>query len=425
MIAAVSRILASCAVLASFLAGAVPARAEKDGDWPQFLGPQRNGVSTETGINLDWKVKAPRTIWKKPLGNGFSSLAIAGDRLVTQTKRDDRDIVVCLAVEDGKELWTYDAAPSYLDKQHQGAGPRSTPAIVRDRVYCLFPRGELVCLTVKKGELVWRANIFEVSGAKDRAGDVFYWGLSSSPLVEGDVVIVQPGGDKDNSVLALNKDDGKRVWSVGADPAGYGSPTVMEIDRKRQIVCPTGQSILGIDPVKGDLLWRYAFGNLFNATCATPVWTGDVLFVSAAYGAGCAALEIVRDGDKWTVKEKWANSNLMAHMATSVVHDGCVYGCNGDLASWSLRCLDLKTGEIKWKERQSCRSSFVAAEGCLFSWGERGTLQLIELNPERYVLKGEAADLLAYKAWAMPALAHKRLYLRDENNILCLDLGKE
>jgi outer membrane protein assembly factor BamB len=426
MPANVRRALTTSAVVAlMLLAAALPASAETEGDWPQFLGPRRDGVSAETGLNLDWKTKPPRTVWKKPLGNGFSSLAIAGDRLVTQTKRDERDIVVCLSIDDGKELWAYDAAPSYIDKQHQGAGPRSTPTIAGDRVYCLFPRGELVCLTTKKGELVWKTNIFEVSCARDRAGDVLYWGLSASPLVEGDVVIVQPGGDNNNSVIALNKDSGKQVWGAGADPAGYGSPVVIEVGKKRQIVCPTGQSILGIDPVKGDLLWRYAFGNVFNATCATPVWTGDALFVSAAYGGGCAALEIAPDGDKWTVKERWANNNLLAHMATSVVHGGYVYGCNGDLASWSLRCLDLETGEIKWKERQSCRCSFVAADGCLFSWGERGTLQLIDLNPDRYVLKGEAAVLLASKAWAMPALAHKRLYLRDENNLLCLELGKE
>ena len=176
---AVRRAMTTIAVVALMLPAAVPlVRAETEGDWPQFLGPRRDAVSTETGLNLDWKTKPLRTVWKKPIGNGFSSLAVAGDRLVTQTKRDDRDVAVCLSVDDGKELWAYDAAPSYIDKQHQGAGPRSTPTIAGDRVYCLFPRGELVCLTMKKGELVWKANIFEVSGAKDRAGDILYWGLT-------------------------------------------------------------------------------------------------------------------------------------------------------------------------------------------------------------------------------------------------------
>jgi outer membrane protein assembly factor BamB len=419
------RILALTAALAG-LWPAGSARAQADGDWPQFLGPRRDGVSAATGLNLDWKAKPPPTIWKKPIGAGFSSVAVVGDRLVTQTQRDDRQWVVCLSTKDGSELWSFDAAAPYIDRQHQGAGPRSTPTIVGDRVYCLFPRGELVCLTLDKGEKVWTTNIFQASGAKDHFSDVFYWGVSMSPLVEGDVVIVQPGGDKDNSVVAFSKDNGKLAWGVGTDAAGYGSPIVVDIGKKRQVICPTGQSVLGVDPVKGELLWRHGFGNVFNATCATPVWSGDALFVSAAYGAGCAAVEVQPDGEKWAVRERWANPNLQAHMATPVVRDGCVYGCNGDLGALSLRCLDLKTGEVRWKERQPGRCSFVAAEGCLFSWGERGTLRLIELNPDKYVLKSEAADLLSgSKAWAMPALAHQRLYLRDETTLLCLDLGKE
>jgi outer membrane protein assembly factor BamB len=421
------RSLARSACLAIWLAAAAVAsvRAGSDGEWPQLLGPHRNGVSDETGLNLDWKAKPPKTRWKVPLGSGYSSLAVAGDRLVTTAKRGDRGIVVCLATDDGKELWSYDAAPSYTDKQHQGAGPRSTPTIAGGKVYCLFPRGDLVCLTLAKGDFVWKTNILDASGTKDRVNEVFYWGLSASPLVEGDLVITQPGGDKDNSVVAFHKDTGKMVWGVGADPSGYGSPIVVEANKRRQLVVPTGRSILGVDPVKGDLLWRYEFGNRFDANCATPVWMDDVLVVSAAYGVGCAALEIVADGDKQSVREKWKNNNLQSLMATSIVRDGFVYGCHGDLGSWSLRCLDLKTGEIKWKEKQANRCAFVAADGCLFSIGERGTLQLIELNPDKYVLKGEIPDLLTYKAWAMPALAKKRLYLRDETNVLCLELAKE
>ncbi len=322
-------------------------------------------------------------------------------------------------------MWAYDAAPAYVDRQHQGAGPRSTPTVAGDRVYCLFPRGELVCVTLAKGEEVWKTNIFEATKAKDHFQDFYYWGQAASPLVEGDVVIVQPGGDKDNSVVAFDKRDGKMVWGVGSDPSGYGSPIAIDVGKTRQVVCPTGQSILGIDPVKGGLLWRYPFPNLASAVCATPVWTGDVLFISAAYGTGCAALEIAPDGDKWTAHEKWTNGNLQTHFATAVIHDGYVYGCHGDLAFWTLRCLDLKTGEVRWKQRLPCRISFVAADGCLFGLTEKGTLQLIEINPDKYVLKGELPDLLASKAWAAPALSRKRLYLRDENNLLCVDLGKQ
>jgi outer membrane protein assembly factor BamB len=392
-------------------------------DWPQFLGPRRNGVSAETGLNLDWKAKPPKTLWKVPLSPGFSALAVAGDRVVTAVERGDRDFLVCLGADDGKEQWACDAAPAYIDRQHAGPGPRSTPTVAGGKVYCLFPHGDLVCATLEKGELVWKKNILEETKTKERADEFYYWGLSASPLVEGDLVIVQPGGNKDNSVIAFDKDNGRFVWGVGNDPSCYSSPIAIDACKRRMVVCQTGKSVLGIDPAKGELLWRCEFGAPFDAACATPVWDGETLFVSAAYGGGTAALEITADGDKVGVREKWRNKSLQSVFATSIVKDGFVYGCHGDNGPWSLRCLDLKTGEVKWQEKSPCRCSFVSAEGCLFSWGERGTLQLIELNPDKLVVKCEMTDLLAFKAWPMPALANKRLYLRDDKNALCLDLS--
>jgi outer membrane protein assembly factor BamB len=410
--------------LAVVLALTPAARAGKDAPWPQLLGPGRNGLSADTGLNLDWADHPPRVLWKVALGSGFSSLAVLDDRLITQAKKGERDHVVCLSTADGKELWSYDAAPSYLDRQRHGAGPRATPTVAGDRVYCLFPMGELVCLKTADGAKVWQTNILEASGTKNRAGEVYYWGLSASPLVEGDLVIVQPGGDKDNSVVAFDRRTGKKVWGVAGDPSAYGSPIVIEAAGRRQIVCPTGKSILGVDP-KGELLWRYEFGNPFDATCATPVWADGLLFVSAAYGVGCAALEIAADGDKVVVKEKWRNKDLQNLMATSIVQDGCIWGCHGDLGARFLRCLDLKTGKVKWERRlDRDRWSFVAAEKRLICVGERGGVYLVEADPEKYVARGELKDLLTYKAWAMPALANRRLYLRDEKQLVCVDLAR-
>jgi outer membrane protein assembly factor BamB len=399
---------------------AVPARGD---DWPQFLGPRRNGVSAETGLNLDWKAKPPKTLWKVAVGSGYSSLAVRGDRLITTTKRGDRDVIVCLAAADGKELWSADGAPTYTDRQGHCKGPRGTPTLDGDRVHCLFGGGELVCVKVADGALLWKTNILEATGTTPR-GDQFYWGQSLSPLVEGEVVIVQPGG-KDRSVVAFHRDTGKIVWGVGSDPSGYSSPIVIEAAGRRQIVCPTGKSVVGIDPAKGELLWRYEIGNPFNATAATPVWTGKLLFVSAAYGAGSAALEITADGEKVTAREKWKNKELQTLMATAVAQGDHVYGFHGDLGNFGLRCLDLNTGERKWVERYPWRMAFIAAEGHLIAVGERGTVQLIEATPAKATVKGELPDLLLYKAWAMPALANKRLYLRDESHVLCVDLGKD
>jgi outer membrane protein assembly factor BamB len=248
------------------------------------LGPNRDGIIRDKGLNLDWKTKVPPVLWKVPIGNGFSSVIIVDDRIYTQAKRGPNDGVVCFDSRDGKELWFVVAAPSYIDRQRQGPGPRSTPAYHQGKLYCLFPMGELLCLTTD-GKKVWQANMFRDTGARIPAGENFYWGVSMSPLVEGDLVIVQPGGTNGNSVAAYHKETGKLVWTAGSDPIGYASPITISVTGKKQLIVPTGQSVLGIQPATGQVMWRYEFGNQFNATCASPVWAENLLFVSAAYGA--------------------------------------------------------------------------------------------------------------------------------------------
>jgi outer membrane protein assembly factor BamB len=396
-------------------------------DWPQILGPERNGIITDTGLNLDWKTTPPKILWKVPIGHAYSSVAIVGDRLFTMAKRDERDIALCLDTNTGKELWSYEAVPSYIDVQKQGAGPRATPTYHQGKLYCLFARGELLCLT-DKGEKLWQRDMFKDTGAKSQEGEFYYWGVSMSPLVEGDVVIVQPGGTKNNSVAAYHKDTGKLLWTTGSDPMGYASPIAITVDGTRQVVVPTGQSILGIEPTKGKILWRYPFGNKFNVTCAIPVWKDNLLFVSAAYGGGCAALEIIRRGkgdDPWTVRKKWTNKKEMQNlMATSMIVDGHIYGCHGDLAAFFLRCLDLQTGKVNWEKRVEGRYSLLALEKHILCWYERGNLSLIEATPAAFRLKAELPELLTYKSWAMPAYTDGKLYLRDQRHLLCLDLWK-
>jgi outer membrane protein assembly factor BamB len=392
--------------------------------WAQFLGPRRDGIIRETGLNIDWTAKQPATLWKVPLGAGFSSVAVVGDRLYTMAKRGERDGIACLAVADGKEVWWKDGPASYIDVQRQGAGPRSTPTYHHGKLYCLFPMGELLCVSADGKEL-WQKNMFQETGAKNRAGDVFYWGVAQSPLVEADAVIVQPGGDKGNSIVAFHKDTGKKLWSVGDDPIGYSSPIAITAAGRRQVVVCTGQSVVGLDPAKGTLLWRYAFGNRFDVTCATPQWIDDVLFVSAAYGVGCAALKLIAEGDTIKVEERWRNRNLKNQFTTSVVVQGHVYGSDGDLGAISFRCLDLKTGAIKWQDRRPGKCGLLAVDRHLLCVTENGTLRLIEADPARYVPKAELADLLTYKTWAAPALLNGRLYLRDDKHLLCLDLRKD
>lgn len=407
------------------LARAADPAAGDPAQWAQFLGPRRDGISRETGLNTDWEAKKPATLWKVPLGAGMSSVAVVGDRVYTMTNRGDMDVVVCLDTAKGKEVWSADGAPKYTDVQKQGTGPRATPTYHEGKLYCLFPLGDFVCLDAAKGKEVWRKNIFKETGAKNRAGDFFYWGVSQSPLVEGELVVVQPGGDKDNSVAAFHKDTGKLVWGAGSDPLGYSSPVALTAAGRRQVVVYTGRSAVGIDPAKGTLLWRYEIGNKFDCNCATPQWADDLLFLSSAYGVGCAALTLTADGGKVKAEAKWRNKNLKNQFSTSVIVKGHVYGCDGDLGAVFFRCLDLQTGAVKWEDRRPGKCSVLAYDGHIVCAGERGTVRLIEANPEKYVPRGELEDLLTYKTWAQPALLQGRLYLRDDKHLVCLDVRKE
>jgi outer membrane protein assembly factor BamB len=339
-------------------------------------------------------------------------------------KRGNRDGVVCLDSKDGKELWFYDAAPSYLDRQRQGPGPRSTPTYNKGKLYCLFGMGDLICLNAADGKEVWKTDIFKSAGAKNPAGDFYYWGMSGSPLVEGDLVIVQPGGNKDNSLVAFAQDTGKLVWGAGNDPPGYTSPIVITAAGRRQIISVTGQAVLSVEPTKGAVLFRHAFGNKFDCNCATPLWTNDLLFVSSAYGTGCTALQIEADGKGLAVKEKWRNKDLQNQFATSVILDGHIYGCHGDLGAKMLRCVELATGKIKWDDRRPAKCSLLGYEGHLVVVSEGGAVRLLEANPARYVEKGALEDVLTYKAWAAPALLKGRLYVRDDKQLVCLDVSR-
>ena len=398
-------------------------------DWPQYLGPQRNGTSTETNLNLDWKNQPPQVLWRVPLGNGFSSVAVIDHRLFTMVDRDGQQQVVCLDADTGKEIWSQPCAPSYLDNQQQAQGPRCTPTYDEGQLYCLTANGELACLKAETGQIVWQVDIFRQSGiprekeAADPAGyTTWYWGMAGSPLIDGNLEVVQPGGDQDNSVVAFEKKSGKLVWSVGNDPAGYGSPIAIDAAGQRQIIALTGQSVLGIDPSSGDLLWRFPWGRKFNCNCATPLWVNNSLFLSSAYDLGCVLLQVRREEDSLKTMEVWRNKNMQNHFTTSIVLNEHVYGSHGDFSAITFRCLDLTSGQKKWATRKLGKATLIAASDHIIALDEQGTLHLIEPNPEGYVEKGTLPELLSPKAWAAPALSNGQLYLRDEKDIICVDL---
>ncbi len=397
---------------------------QNGGDWPQFLGPERNGVSPETGLNFDWAAREPKLVWRQPLGQGFSSVSVVGDRLFTQCQREDKQYVVCLDAKNGEEIWNRYGEEGFIDKQRQGAGPRATPTWHEGRLYCLFPAGELLCLEADSGEVVWQTNILEETRAGDHRDVEYYWGMSASPLVEGDLVIVQPGARANKSLAAFEARTGKLAWGVGSDPPGYGAPISVTAAGRRQAIGSTGTSILSADARTGEPLWRFEWGNRYNCNCATPISLDGRLFVSSSYGTGAALLELVENDGKPSYREVWTNRNFQNQFATSVVHEGFVYGPHGDLGGSVFRCIELETGEVKWTARGPGKCTLLFADGHIIALGESGTLYLIEPNSEKYVEKGTLADLLRFKAWAPPSVSRGMLYMRDERDIICVDLRR-
>lgn len=406
----------------------VPGKQEtaKKGTWTSFLGNRRNGISEETGLNLNWNIHRPAVLWRVPLGSGYSSIVVADGRIWTMATHLTNDYVVCFDADTGKKLWSTIAAPTYLDSQRQARGPRSTPTYDDGKLYCLLPAGDLLCLEANSGKIVWKKNIFGVSGAgQQEQKTIYYWGMSASPLIEGDLVILQPGGSNNNSVIALNKDTGKLVWSAGNDPPGYGSPIVIEAEDQRQIIVPTGQSILSLNPEQGSLLWRVVWGNKYNCNCATPVWNEDSLFISSAYGTGAMRFALIRQNESLRPISQWKTLAMQNQFATSIIKDGYIYGPHGDLAAVTYRCLDLQRGKVQWMSRRVGKCTQIAVEDHIICLTEQGTLILIEANPTEYREKGKLTGLLGFKAWAHPALANGRLYLRDEKRMICLELKQK
>ena len=420
-------ILALCWLNLFPLAASAQEEAAKfpDRNWPQFLGPMRNGHSPESNLNLDWLAHPPRTRWIAEPGAGYTSITVVNQRVFLGAQRGDSDFIVCYNRETGREEWSYVIGRGYQDVQQQGPGPRATPTIDGDHLYSLGPSGQLFCLTTAEGREVWKVNIFQATGAADPAGENLYWGMSGSPLVVGNLVICQPGGDRDNSVAAFDKETGAVIWKAASTYRSYASPLAVTLHGHRQLLCYAGDALLGMQPATGQILWRYAHQNQYKCNCATPVVIGNRGLVSTAYGGGSALLTINTADERWSAKEDWNSRRLQSLFATPIVIDNLLFGCHGDLGVCTLRCLDLATGKLVWTAREPGRCAMIAAAGHLICLSEDGTLRVVKATREGYVETGKIDGLLRARSWATPALAGGHLFARDQQRLICLNLQKE
>jgi outer membrane protein assembly factor BamB len=353
-------------------------------------------------------------VWKQPCGGGYAAFAVAGNVAVTIEQRRGDEVVVCYDRATGKERWTY-AYPA-LFRDLTGNGPRATPTIANGEVYSLGAKGDLLCLKGKTGELKWATNILEDCGA-----EVVTWGMSSSPLVVGDLVVVNAGvgaKDRKRALAAYDRNDGTLVWAKGDQPAGYSSPMLATLCGVRQVLLFDAGGLAGFDLLTGKELWRHPWKTYQDMNIIQPVvLPGDRVFLSSETSNGCAVLQVTKAGKKFAVEPVWANNRMGAKYANPVHLDGFIYGLSGGL----LVCLDAETGERRWRGKSYGHGQLLAVAEHLVVLSERGFLALVDASPEGFRERGRL-EVFGDKTWNTPALAGGRLYLRNHVEMACVEV---
>jgi outer membrane protein assembly factor BamB len=387
-------------------------------DWPQFLGPNRNGSSPETGLLTQWSAEGPKVLWKAEGGIGYSGISVVGGRAYTQVQRGNEELVLALDAVKGTEIWKQKIGPGY--KNTYGDGPRSTPTVEDGRLYVQSVNGPLLCMEADSGKIVWQHDLFKEFEAKN-----IDWGTSASPLVEGDLVLVVPGG-KAGGVAAFQKKDGKLAWKTADDKAGYASPIVMNVDGKKQSIFFTAVGLLAVQPGDGKELWRLGWKTAHDVNIATPLIVGNQLFVSSGEGVGCAMLQPSASGEPKAVwQDKGPKSAMKNYWATAVLHAGHLYGISGEYEGVAnLNCVDAKTGKLAWSKERFGRANLTLADGHLYLITIDGQLVVVPASPKEYQEKGRSKLLPAMDRYVnSPTISDKKMYLRDQKNIVCVDIA--
>ncbi|HSF15729.1 MAG TPA: PQQ-binding-like beta-propeller repeat protein [Vicinamibacteria bacterium] len=383
-------------------------------DWPQWRGPNRDGLSRETGLVSAWPQAGPPLVWTaRGLGTGYSTVTVSGARIFTLGASRDREFVIALDERTGKELWRARNGPRY--QNNRGDGPRGAPTVDGDRLYALGGEGDLSSIDVASGKVLWHVNLLE----RFRAGNIS-WGISESPLVLEDRVLVNAGG-RNASIVALDKNDGSVLWTSESDEAGYSSAVIATIRGVRQAVFFTGERALGVRVDDGSLLWSYRRVSNRTANIATPIVRGNHVFVSSDYGTGCALLEIDGGPTGMTSREVYFNRDMKNHHSSSVLVGDTLYGFSSSI----LTALDFATGEVLWRDRSVGKGSLVYADGHLYAFSEDGVVGLIEANPAEYREKGrfELPARSSLPSWSHPVISDGRLYLRDQDTLFAYSLA--
>lgn len=413
-------------------------------DWPRFLGPTGDSVSPEKGIISLWPKEGLRIVWQKKLGTGYGMPSISDGRLYQFDRQGNQACLTCVKSETGEFLWKFEYPTDYEDFYGYDNGPRCSPVIDGDRVYLLGVEGMLHCVSAHDGKVVWKRDTKAEFGVVQN-----FFGVGSTPVVEGDLLIVQVGGSPPGSgdtpsprmkgngsgVVAFNKHTGEVKYRITDELASYAGPVLATIHQRRWCFVFARGGLIGFDPANGkvdfEFPWRARSFESVNAS--NPVVVGARVFISETYGPGSALLRVEPGKYEvlWTDVQKGGEPSMQCHWNTPIHHDGYLYGSSGrHMENAELRCIEMATGKVMWSVPDLGRCSLLMADGHFICQAEKGPLLLLRVNPNKYeevsrvVVResGDGSPLLHYPCWAAPILSHGLLYVRGKDRLICLEL---
>jgi len=418
-------------------------------DWPSFLGSEHNSRSPETGIV--WPAAGLKVVWQKELGISYGIGSVAKGRYYQYDRFDDVQRLTCLNAETGKELWKFEHSVEYEDLYGYNGGPRCSPVIDGNRVYIYGVAGWLHCLRADNGELVWKVDTVTKFGVVQN-----FFGVGSTPVISGDLLIVMVGGSDEESqklppgrldlvagdgsgLVAFDKRNGEVKWKLTDELASYSSPTLATIDGRPWGFAFCRGGLVGFDPAKGkvDFEFPWRARKMESVNAATPIVMKNEVFISECYELGSALLKVAPGDHKvvWSDDPRKREKSLEAHWNTPIFHEGYLYGSSGRHSeNAELRCIEWKTGKVMWSKEDTTRTSLLYVDGHLINLGEYGNLQLLKASPTGYDLVREftpridgpgSPQLLQYPCWAAPILSHGLLYVRGKNRLVCYELIPE
>ena len=403
------RVLAAL-VTAGFVSGLSAQVATGDSlrqDWPNWRGPNHDGISPEKGFETKWN-SPPLRLWSQDIGSAFSGLSCVADRVYTCGTADKQQMLFCLAANTGSVLWKTPIEEEYRERQG-GDGTRTTPTVDDGRVYILGALGRLLCVDAETGIEIWSR---QLDGKPQ-------WGYAGSVLVEGDRAIV-PAGGKDGSLLALDKKSGRTLWQCGDAPVGYATPYPFTFDGRRCVVGFLAKRAIVADVQSGQEVWSTDWKTDWDVNAASPIFHDGCLFLSSGYSTGSAVFKLARDGDRLKADQAWGvNKIVLGKFQSAVLHEGYLYVSDEK----ALKCVEFMTGREKWSERGISNGTVVLADGHLIVLTEDGELQIARASPEKYEPTTKA-KVLDGRCWTVPTRYQGRLYVRNFKQAACYKLTR-